>query len=246
MNSRIGLSIGFIALGAISAANADLVGRYSANSYNYIMGYAGDNHSGSGTPNTSALLPASSFPTLINESANGTYLPTNHVWSANVVADIKQSYSIDTNTLSFGTLTGSMSTRTTSTQSGATSDIGASSEMSLRFTSTSSQLFKLSGAIDTLGPINRNNATLYLYEVVGTSLVTMDLFFLQGSFAKDYTLGPGTYQLSGYLNAAATGNEDTYAKLNYQIAAVPEPSSLAVLGLGTAAIMRRRKRAISR
>ncbi|QQE13217.1 PEP-CTERM sorting domain-containing protein [Planctomycetota bacterium] len=60
-------------------------------------------------------------------------------------------------------------------------------------------------------------------------------------FTKSVTVAPGATSLKLTLTAKLNGGEEAYAFDNIRVAAIPEPASLALLGLGGLAMLRRRK-----
>lgn len=205
------------------------------------MGYAGDSKTGADTINA-VTTPSFDFVGFNNfDTASGLYVPSNHAWSAKVIWDLGQSYNFEGPTSNFSALTGQMHQNTTSIESGATSDIGASSSMSLSFQVTQPTLFRLSGNIAGVGPNNRNNANLNFYSVSGGVDTLFYIAFLREGFDRTFTLGPGDYKLSGFVNSAATGNEAASASLSYRLEAVPEPTTSAFVALGGLAMVKRRR-----
>lgn len=142
----------------------------------------------------------------------------------------------------FSALNGQVRAITSSIELGATSDVGVNSSLELAFSVDAANTFTLSGAIDTVGPTNRNNASLYFYSVDGTGDHLLNIYFVNGTFSSQYFLNAGNYKLVGYANSSSTGNEAAFGTLDFKMQAVPEPTTMAVLGMGLVVALKRKKK----
>lgn len=234
-----------LGLFVFASASPTMVSRESHINYDYLMGYAGDIVQDANSVSSGALLPTSTIGMVDHATASGYYPPNDHHWNATVSWDLTQTYTVVGPMNAFSAITGGVTSITDSVEVGATSNVSSvnpGSTMELVFSLDSTTLFHLTGSISRIGPVNRNGASLYLYHVVNGNDQLMDIHFVEGGFNKMYNLAAGSYKIGCYASSNATSNEHAMASLNFNMQAVPEPSTWAGLALGAVVLIRRRKK----
>lgn len=101
---------------------------------------------------------------------------------------------------------------------------------------------------------SNNTATDYIFEGASTWQGTVHLEKLQpfgwenvytnpemGGFMKAGFMDIGQYRIVANGEAFADGNMMSGASYSFQLSAVPEPGTMAIMGIGVAAILRRRR-----
>jgi len=106
---------------------------------------------------------------------------------------------------------------------------------------------------------SNDTVTDYLFEGASTWEGTVHLERLQpfgwegvytnpdmGGFTNTGVMGIGEYRIRASGEASADGNMSGGAAWSFQLQAVPEPGTMAVVGLGLAAVLRRRRSGFSK
>lgn len=239
-----------IALGATACSMAQLnvTSRMSDLNYQWLMGYAGDVYQGNNTFNDGSLLASDTESFLVNETRTGFYPPTSHSWSASVDMEAMHSYSIAGPLSNASGISGSGRTRSVSAESGATAQsfiTNPGNRLMLSFDVAANtpytMTYQIYNAVSSEAPgeiaIQRWDGAFWLY-------VNSSAFFPPSNGVNTWTgtFSAGSYRVFMQTGANNFSNESNDAISSFSLTAVPEPGTMAALGLGTAAMLRRRRR----
>lgn len=242
MNSlRLLSALGILAgVASISSANFIVTARSSDAAWDYLYGYGPD--SGSDTDNYSNSTPLTSDSILLTDTASGSGEYLGHEWSVEVGWSTGHSYTIGGSLASATSISSQGGTSTDSWTGGATSTVGASTALTVDFTVTDPTDFLLTGDLSRVGPINRNNATLYVYGDFGIGYQAIFVSESNNPVNWSGTFSPANYRIIAFAASRADGEEISSANWNFNLQSVPEPVTMVALLPALVALSRRRRK----
>lgn len=221
------------ALSAASQAAFLLEQRTSAMDVFYEFGGGGEYHPGSNS--VGSILLNGDFSLNLNGADTGSGFTEFGTWEAGVAYDLNQQFdATSTNLVGSGDimlhsfLAGDGFSNISSGAPG--------NQLELIFTNDTASDFTLWGAMTSEGRVDLNVATVNGWDPMYTAAS-------MGSYAFNGHLPVGQYRLTGSSFTSATGQQSMGSSWSFNMAAVPEPATIAALAMGAAAMMRRRRRA---
>lgn len=247
---KLAAGLGLIALGAIAPAQMNITSRLSTQNYNYL--YGGGPHAFQDTylNSSGALLGTDTMEKHFAEHGEGWYPPANLHWIAGVSVDLFQTYSITGPPANASGISGSGYTNVSSFVEDAglatMNSANPGNQLTLEFTLNSATDYRLSGMFETTDGTNLpGQVALQRFDGIVWQYVHTSLFLpgSEGSFDWTGTAAAGSYRLLAQTQQDTFGDEVRMGAYQYSLTmgAVPEPATMAVLGLGIAALLRRRR-----
>ncbi|MEQ1932592.1 MAG: PEP-CTERM sorting domain-containing protein [Fimbriimonadaceae bacterium] len=229
-----------------------ITSRFSHLNYNAVYGGGGDAFTPSDSIEDTGLVAADSEALAFADSKAGFILgDPNRPWNASVETDLSHSYAITGSLSNFSRIVSSGRSMVAAAAGGEGLALMNSGNpgnvLQFEFTLTSSTTARLRGAFN-LNPDGQNLAgevALQRFDGIVWQYQFTTLFLpgQEGAFDETFNLSAGMYRLTG----GASGNAFHGVRpiqdndWNYDFQAVPEPATMAALGLGIAALLRRRR-----
>jgi len=239
------IGLGMATLGASASANFALVGRYSEVQAKYFIGYAGDLFEATSSLTEATLDVADTTTVADSFTGSGYYPPTNNNWTGTSTWNVTQSYALTGTAASASKLVSTGSVFNDITSVGCTAETsslqpGNLSRMDIQLSSAQDLRFK--GTLESDLPANLVTSVIYGYQWNGSGWSTFLVKFPNSSWDQVLSLAPGTYRFEALATAKASTNEFKESSWSYSLEAVPEPGTMAVLGMGALALIKRRKK----
>lgn len=238
-----------------TAAQAQtLTSRFSQQNFNATYGGGATVFTPNANVPDSTLVASDLEFQQFNDSQNGFINnDPNRPWSATVALEQTHSYSVTGPLSNFTSIAASGQTFVAAAASGeGLATMVAANQgntLELYFTLTSSTLANLRGNV-SLVPDGQNLSayvTLQKFDGIVWQNIFNSLFLpgQEGTFNNNYNLASGSYRIIGLSagNAFAGVRPSQTNTWNYNLQVVPEPGTMAALGLGALALVRRKRKA---
>lgn len=224
-------------LPAASQATIVLVERSSALHVFYQYGGGGDQFPGSNS--TGSIELNSDFNLSLNGNDSGSGSNEFGLWESGISYNLTQQWANLGNGFS-----GSAATMLTSFEGGIGNAMVESNapgnELILMFSNTSTTDFTFSGHLGRESVATIEKLFEHGWEPVFTAANVGG--FTQSSFNTVGNINAGTYRILARAFQTSAGNQFSSTSFDFNFAAVPEPGTMIALGVGAAALLRRRRR----
>ncbi|MEZ5163322.1 MAG: PEP-CTERM sorting domain-containing protein [Fimbriimonadaceae bacterium] len=244
-NLLLGACATAFALSAVQAEAQSITSRLSHINWSAVYGWSGD----LGTPNVDLMETdintADSLGDFFSDAKSGGN------FSASVLLEIGHEYTIGGTTSNFTSISSNMSAAATTSASGVgVATIGTEVPghiLQFEFDVTSDLDYTLTGGAEAwvLNPVYAGvtlevlNGGFY-NSVFHSAFDAVD----PTDFSTSGTLTAGHYRITNFalVNAGGNDSKGSYANYNFTVDSVPEPTTMAALALGAAALIRRKRR----
>lgn len=243
----------------VAQAQVSIDTRLSTQDYQYLYGWSIDLHDANETFIEGALNQSDSMSTSYTGYTEGEYLPTNTTWTAGIDGLLQHEYTIG------GPLSAAWMISASGRSDGSVAATGSGyaenwskapgNELIFEFDVTAPVDYSLNATYDGNGNSRPSYLALQFFSGGFWNYIPSATNFfngaLSGSLFDSGTLGTGRYRMVSNIlldTRTLTGHPSSqFGEFNYslQLGAqpVPEPSSLALLGVGVAALARRMRKA---
>lgn len=248
---KMAVGLGALALIAVAPAQMNLTSRASTQNYNYLYGGGPDAIQDTYLNTAGGLLATDTMEKHFAQQGEGWYPPANIHWIAGVSVDLYQTYAITGPLGNASSISGSGYTNVSSfIEEDGLALMRSSSpgnELVAEFSLTAATDYRLNGLFETTDGTNLpGQVALQRFDGIVWQYVHTSLFLPGSESAFDWsgTTGPGNYRLLAQIQQGTFGDESRMGAYQYNLTmgAVPEPATMAVLGLGVAALLRKRRR----